>query len=273
MSAFCTHHRSTGNLWLTHFRTRLYARQCPFYFLVFAIIVFLCLWVGAGRAQGQRLVPDIDQKTIVLDPGHGGNDRGAVGPDGKYEKDVTMAVAQSIADRLKNRYRIILTRSGDYAQDIFNRTAIANHQNADLFISIHTGGDFLHKTSGISIFTYQESNDAIPSSPEASSESGQIEIAWDSVQMQHKTDSKQLANFIYDRLCSQQSRSSCKMQQAPLLVLVGANMPALLIEIGYITNPQDELRMGQPENFSRMVTSISEGIDQFLKSYDHQIPQ
>lgn len=267
MSVYCRHYYGDG-LDLETKNTRiiccLWASKSRW---VAGIIGIVFIWVTIGTVEGQRLVPDMDIKTIVLDPGHGGNDWGAKGHEGTYEKDVTLAVAQKLATQLNNKYRVILTRSADYGLEVFNRTAVANHQKAVLFISIHTGGDFLHKTNGMSIFTYQEATESellFPPEPAEQNRDSKTQSPWDRVQIWHKASSKQLAKTIYNRLCDSQNVLTCNIQQAPLLILLGADMPAVLLEIGYITNPQDEKTMNDPEQLSEIVTHIINGIEDFL---------
>ena len=91
------------------------------------------------------------KKIVVLDPGHGGHDTGAEGPDNSQEKNVTLKMATALATELKKEYKIEFTRTGDYGLDIPGRTNMANHMQADLFISIHTG-DISAELEG-SVFT------------------------------------------------------------------------------------------------------------------------
>ena len=110
------------------------------------------------KAKSNKLHFSIQKKTIAIDPGHGGYDKGARGPDGTFEKTVTMELARVLALELEKTYNVILTRTDDYWIDILKRTAMANHLNADMFISIHTGGSFLHQASGISLYYYEKSS-------------------------------------------------------------------------------------------------------------------
>jgi len=240
-------------------------------FITAVFIGFVFLWTAVATTEGQRLVPDNERKIIVLDPGHGGNDWGVKGHEGTYEKDVALIIAQKIAIQLGQKYKIILTRSGDYGLDAFNRTSIANHYKAIVFLSIHTGGDFQYKTNEISIFTYQktfESPLAVPQDSLEDPSSRSIQNTWDRVQIPHNAMSKQLAQSIHNRLCSSQNTLACKIQQAPLLILTGADMPAVLLELGYLTNPQYEKTINNDKQLSDIATHISDGIEDFLSAYD-----
>jgi len=208
-------------------------------------------------------------KTVVLDPGHGGHDNGVQGPSGTIEKSVALGLAQLIASRLKKNYKVILTRSDDYWIDIPGRTAVANHLKADLFISIHTGGSFLHQAKGITIFYYKElSGHALETDVDSSKpgNAGNPQAFWDNIQAGHIASSKALAQIMQNNLSSQLKFPKSKIQNADLMVLKGADMPAILIEVGYLTNPGDEKKLQSPEVLSDFATAICNGIDDYLQN-------
>jgi len=208
-------------------------------------------------------------KTVVLDPGHGGHDNGVQGPSGTIEKSVALGLAQLIASRLKKNYKVILTRSDDYWIDIPGRTAVANHLKADLFISIHTGGSFLHQAKGITIFYYKElSGHALETDVDSSKpgNAGNPQAFWDNIQAGHIASSKALAQIMQNNLSSQLKFPKSKIQNADLMVLKGADMPAILIEVGYLTNPGDEKKLQSPEVLSDFATEICNGIDDYLQN-------
>lgn len=214
--------------------------------------------------------PFLDEiKTVVLDPGHGGHDHGAKGPAGTLEKSVTLGLAQLIADQLKKNYKMILTRSDDYSVDIPDRTAVANHQKADLFISIHTGGSFLHQAKGINIFYYKElSGHGLETGVDSSKQRANAnpQILWDNIQTKHIASSKVLAQIMQNNINSGLEFSKSKIQNADLMVLKGADMPAILIEIGYLTNPGDEKNLQSPEVLSDFARTICQGIDDYFQN-------
>lgn len=208
-------------------------------------------------------------KTVVLDPGHGGHDNGVQGPSGTIEKSVALGLVQLIAGRLKKNYKVILTRSDDYWIDIPGRTAVANHLKADLFISIHTGGSFLHQAKGITIFYYKElSGHALETDVDSSKpgNAGNPQAFWDNIQAGHIASSKALAQIMQNNLSSQLKFPKSKIQNADLMVLKGADMPAILIEVGYLTNPGDEKKLQSPEVLSDFATAICNGIDDYLQN-------
>jgi N-acetylmuramoyl-L-alanine amidase len=111
---------------------------------------------GASAGLAKKLVVIPYEGTIVLDPGHGGHDQGARGSDGTLEKAVTLSLARRVAAGLNQNYRAVLTRTDDYGLDIPGRTAIANHEKAKIFISLHSGGSFLHQATQMSVYFFEE---------------------------------------------------------------------------------------------------------------------
>jgi N-acetylmuramoyl-L-alanine amidase len=208
------------------------------------------------------------KKTIVLDPGHGGYDTGASGPEGTFEKNVTLELARTVAAELENTYRVILTRTDDYFLNIATRTSMANHENADLFISIHAGGSFLHQASGITLYFFNEISKSVltpdtdPSNP---LETLNPQSAWSDIQNMHQTSSKILTNLLQNRINEQTIFKKSEILGAPLKVLEGADMPAVCLEIGYITNPAEEKSLQDINVLSNIAQSIRNGIDDFFE--------
>jgi N-acetylmuramoyl-L-alanine amidase len=208
-------------------------------------------------------------KIVVLDPGHGGDDNGVQGPAGTLEKSVALGLARLVAGQLKKDYKVKLTRSDDYWIDIPDRTAVANHLKANLFISIHTGGSFLHQAKGITIFHYKKLSghaleiDAHSSKPE---DTGNPQALWNNIQAGHITSSKALAQKMQNNFNSQVNFSKSKIQNADLMVLKGADMPAILIEVGYLSNPGDEKKLQSPEVLSDFAKAICNGIDDYFQN-------
>lgn len=211
------------------------------------------------------------KKTVVLDPGHGGHDIGAKGPDGGLEKNVTLKLAAALAALLRDEYEVVMTRTGDYGLDLAGRTNTANHLGADLFISIHTGGSFLHNAGEIIIFYFEglsEQGPAYGSEPARSFADNDVQITWDEIQQKHTGSSSILAKSIQSRINEKVKFSRGNVQSAPLLVLRGADMPAVLIEVGYLTNPAQEKALKDPEVISRLAEAISQGIEDFFSKFE-----
>ena len=206
--------------------------------------------------------------TIVIDPGHGGRDNGARGPDGTLEKNVNMTLANLIAENLADKYRPVLTRNDDYGLGIAERTSIANAGRASFFVSIHTGGSYKYKTRGIKIFYFKDFSDTVSQFGKADAyniEGHEIQVPWDEIQKKHVIASKEAAETIHDRLSENMQFQDSQVLDAPLLVLTGADMPAVLLEIGYLTDPIEEKKLNNNKYLSYLAQEISSGIDDFLQ--------
>jgi len=236
-----------------------------------------CLLIGLGiilicsqALQATPKKPIFAQKknTIVLDPGHGGHDAGASGPQGTFEKSVTLELARTVAAELENTYRVILTRTDDYFIDIPTRTSMANHEKADLFISIHAGGSFLHQARGITFYFFNEISESVLTPGTDSSkplETIDHQSDWSDIQNRHQTSSKILAKLLQNRINEQSLFKKSEILGAPIKVLEGADMPAVCLEIGYITNPDEEKALQDISVLSNIAQGIRNGIDDFFE--------
>jgi N-acetylmuramoyl-L-alanine amidase len=232
--------------------------------LLWALVLAPCAIANAASDQSPA---SVQKKIIVLDPGHGGYDNGAKGPDGTLEKTATLEFARVLAQELNKTYDVVLTRTDDYYVDLLNRTAMANHLNADMFISIHTGGSFLHQAGGISLYYYEKA-----STPAFRPDTDSMETLkhttsqapWSDIQNKHQEASKTLAELILKRI-NETPQFKAGIQGAPLMVLEGADMPAVLIEIGYITNPVDEKSLNDISALTDIADRIKSGIDDFFQ--------
>jgi N-acetylmuramoyl-L-alanine amidase len=245
----------------------LYKRHMVIIMLLFMILPHFAL----AQAKSNTLDFQIQEKTVVLDPGHGGYDIGAEGPDGTFEKNITMEFARVLALELEKTYKVILTRTDDYWVDILTRTAMANHLNADMFISIHTGGSLLHQASGMSLYYYEKnSTPALMLETESMEESknSNVNEPWSNIQGRHQNSSKVLAERILNSIKEKVGENveySADIQGAPLMVLEGADMPAVLVEIGYITNPKEEKKLNDIVELTFLAQKIKKGIDDFFE--------
>ena len=210
------------------------------------------------------------RKVIVVDPGHGGHDLGAVGPSGLAEKVLTLSVAQKIQEILSGTHEVHLTRSDDYAIDIENRTAVANHQRADIFVSIHAGGGFGHQARGVIVF-YQGPRTGPGSKPpqqqRSSWEIGEKPLSWDRIQGVHRAKSQALAKLVHRHLLARLSPEDRGVREAPCLVLRGADMPAILVEIGHLSHPAEEKEFRKPAVISAAAEAICEAIKEYFTTY------
>ncbi len=242
----------------------------PGRYLVVLALVFMLIGAMTTVGIAETQIFEEQKRTIVIDPGHGGHDKGARGPEGTLEKTVALSLARLIATELENKYRVVLTRSDDYRLTIPSRTSTANHLEADLFISLHTGGSFLHKANGITIFYFKEISGPTLTLDTARArplKNGNTQTPWNNIQSKHKATGKVLARLI-QKCLNEQIKS--KVQGAPLMVLEGADMPAILIEIGYLTNPAEEKKLNNTSILSDFARGICNGIDNFFSKNNRE---
>lgn len=235
------------------------------------VLIFLGIiltYPGTLQANPEKPILAKQKKTIVIDPGHGGHDKGALGPEGTFEKNVTLELARMVAKEFENTYRVILTRTDDYFLDIPSRTSTANHEKADLFISIHTGGSFLHQPIGITLYFFKQI--AAPALTPATDPSKPYKrmnhrSVWSDIQNAHQITSKILAKSFLNRINEQTIFKKSEILGAPLMVLEGADMPAVCLEIGYITNPAEEKSLQDIHVLSNIVRCIRKAVDDFFE--------
>ncbi|MEW5806073.1 MAG: N-acetylmuramoyl-L-alanine amidase [Acidobacteriota bacterium] len=198
-------------------------------------------------------------KTIVIDPGHGGDETGAEGKSGIFEKDIVLDIAVRLKRQLQKvqGLKVILTRDRDLTMSLDERTAIANHNRADLFISIHVNASRGKKVNGAETYflSYEAADEEIRALaalennvvglPEEKSEEqkGLEMILWDMAQAQYLKESSELAEWIQEELNKMLGIRNRGIKQAPFRVLMGATMPAVLIEAGFLSNPEEEEKL------------------------------
>jgi N-acetylmuramoyl-L-alanine amidase len=218
---------------------------------------------------------------IVIDPGHGGHDTGTIGPTGLMEKDLCLDVAlrlgKIVAQRLPGA-DVVYTRTDDTFIPLEERTNIANQAKADLFISIHANSSRNHDARGIE--TYYLNLKGSPEAMEvaarenASSEEGvhELEDLVKKIARNEKIDeSREFAEDIQDSLAQriQKSAKSVRnrgVRKAPFVVLIGADMPSILTEISFLSNPADEKMLKKPEYRQRVAEGLYQGVASYLQS-------
>jgi N-acetylmuramoyl-L-alanine amidase len=237
---------------------------------------------SAGRAQPQELPPLIDLaptgglRTVVVDAGHGGSEQGAKGPEGTLEKNVTLSVARRLKAALETRLgvRVILTRDGDSTVGLDERAALANNNKADLFVSLHANASMRPAPSGAEVFylSLDDYGDAAQRAAHGESESlpifgggtRDIElIPWEMAQARYIQESAALAQAVEASLRERVPVSPRSVQQAPLRVLVGANMPAVLVEMGFLSNAEQEKQLRSDGFQNNVVQALVESITRF----------
>ncbi|MBF0343697.1 MAG: N-acetylmuramoyl-L-alanine amidase [Nitrospirae bacterium] len=223
-------------------------------------------------------------KRIVLDPGHGGHDPGAIGKGGLKEKDIVLDVALKLAKLLRDKYHyeVFLTRSKDVFISLDERTAIANSKGADLFVSIHVNANNTPSIKGVETYFLNFADDkealrvaarenaiSIKKMKQVQSELG---IILASLARESKRDeSLRLSHFIQRSMVSNlntkfRSITDNGVRQALFYVLVGASMPSALVEISYITNT-DEAKLLKTQTYKEEIaTSIAKGIGQYVST-------
>ena len=211
-------------------------------------------------------------RAIAIDPGHGGADAGARGPAGTLEKDVTLSVAHRLQAAIQRRLglRVVLTRSGDAAVTLDERAAIANNNRADLFISLHANASVRETAAGAEVFHLGPADhggdagagpDAGVPIPVAGGGTRVLDIVrWERAQFRFLERSALWARTVAEELRTRLPMSPRGVQQAPLRVLVGANMPAVLVEMGFLSNPEQEAQLVSPAFQDAVVEGLLHGV-------------
>ena len=220
--------------------------------------------------------------TIVLDPGHGGGETGAVGPGGLQEKDVTLQIARRLAAAIPKvvSSRIVLTRDSDSAISLDDRTSLANHEKANLFLSLHANSSRATGVHGSETYYLSlEASDRLSqevASRENQSPSGQLPpgaepqnpdldfILWDLAQSAHINESSRLAEAIQTQLNVVSKTENRGIKQAPFRVLSGAAMPAVLVEVGFISHPDEEKQLRSAAFQESVAGAIAKAVGDFF---------
>jgi N-acetylmuramoyl-L-alanine amidase len=224
-----------------------------------------------------RIVERAGPPPIVIDPGHGGNDTGAVGDNGLSESELTLAVARRLAAELRARgHAVRLTRDDGEGRALTDRTAIANRLDAAVFVSLHANASTFSSVTGAETY-YMSLDDG--ASDEAAAATARLEntagtdrepqsdldlILWDLAQASVLNESAELAVDVQTRLNELLDLRDRGVKQAPFVVLTGATMPAILVEVGFLSNRTEASRLAQPEHQQALARAIATGIDAFL---------
>lgn len=220
---------------------------------------------------------------IVLDPGHGGVETGATGPSGTEEKAVALELSRRLKISLERDAGavVVLTRDEDRVMPLDERAAIANHNRAELFLSVHLNAS--KRRGAVGAETYFLSPDStddeartlaalenrasgVPDAPQAGraeGERGLDLILWDLAQNQYLAESGRLAESVQRELNASTGVRDRGVRQAPFRVLMGATMPAILVEVGFISNPQEESRLKEEAYKDKIVDALARAIREF----------
>ena len=222
-------------------------------------------------------------RAIAIDAGHGGTDVGTRGPEGTLEKDVSLSVARRLQAAIQRRLglRVVLTRSGDAGVTLDERAAIANNNRADLFISLHANASMRESATGAEVFylrpvEYEDPGDARGGEhvPVVGGGTRLLDIVrWERAQLRFVDRSALWARTVAEELRARVPMSPRGVQQAPLRVLVGANMPAALVEMGFISNPEQEVQLASPAFQNAVVEAVLQSIIRFRDMAEQGFPE
>ncbi len=218
---------------------------------------------------------------VVIDPGHGGHDTGTIGPTGAMEKEVCLDVALRLGAMLKEKLpgiEVIYTREDDTFIPLEDRSALANQSKADLFISIHANSSRDRNARGIETYYLSFSNDSdaleIAARENALSQSSVNDLQ-DIIKRIARTEkveeSRELAAELQESLAARMMRVSRYnrdrgVKKAPFVVLIGANMPSVLSEVSFLSNPTDESMLKKAEHRQRVAEGLFTGVRKYLES-------
>ena len=223
------------------------------------------------------------KKRIVIDPGHGGHDPGAVGLHGLYEKDVVLDIALKLRDILSANplYEVFLTREKDVYIPLEARTAIANKKNADLFISIHANASPKRKAKGIETYLLnwtdneeanrvaaRENKISLKKMREMNRQVDELGGILGDLERQMKRDeSVNLANQIQNSIVETlDNREDLGVKWAMFFVLFGARMPSVLVEVSFISNPEEEKLLSDASYRLQIAQGIADGLNRYFTS-------
>jgi N-acetylmuramoyl-L-alanine amidase len=214
-------------------------------------------------------------RTIVLDPGHGGGETGAIGPSGTLEKDLTLALARALKHKLESQMpvKVVLTRDEDAPLPLETRTAVANQNQADLFLSIHLNSAagsgargaetyFLSLTASDARAEQSAQAENRPAEGDLASYDLQL-ILWDLAQSRHLAESQTVARLIQEELNQALGLRDRGVKQAPFRVLMGAAMPAVLVELGFLSNPEEESRLADAAYRAGLVDALARAVARY----------
>lgn len=226
-------------------------------------------------------------EVIVVDPGHGGRDPGAVGRTGLCEKTVTLDIGKRVAELLRRKLhvKVILTRTKDEFVSLAERAKIANENKADLFVSIHCNASLKRESGGTETYFLSvaktdwaraveaRENAVIKFElPEAAGDTASLDyILWDMAQNEFLNESSEFAELVQKELTSRFTIEDRGLNQAGFYVLKGCYMPAILVELAFISNRKEEKLLKKDSFRGKAAQGIYEGIKSFKKAYERKL--
>jgi N-acetylmuramoyl-L-alanine amidase len=220
---------------------------------------------------------------VVIDPGHGGHDNGTEGPKGLLEKDLVLDVSQSLGKLIEDRMaaEVIYTRTNDTFIPLEGRTALANEKKADLFLSIHANSSPVPQIAGVETFylnitgTREALDLAARENASAQTSIFELQDIIKKITLHDKSEeSLEFARRIQAALfsCSANDIPAPKdrgVKSAPFVVLIGANMPSVLAEIGFLSNPREEALLKESDYRDKLAEAIFKGIERYAAGLSH----
>ncbi len=248
-----------------------------------ATLLAVCLGPAAGAAPPSGASQPDRFDTVVIDAGHGGDDQGALGGHGLIEKELVLDVARRLEKRLRASGRkVVLTRKSDVFVPLELRTSVANDARGDLFVSIHANSAATAPPRGTETFfaSLESSDDAARQvaarendafgGPSARNDVGDplVALLGDMIETEHMLESNEFAKLAQAELAKLATSPSRGVKQAPFVVLMGVQMPAALVEIGFITNPKEERELADDAHRERVAEALARAIADFAGRYD-----
>lgn len=234
---------------------------------------------GKEKSNQAKLKPGKIRR-IVVDPGHGGKDPGAVGVRGTMEKDVALAIGSKLADKIRQELGIdvVMTRTTDVFIPLHERTSIANKVGADLFISIHANASPNRNTAGIESYYLNLAKTEKAAQLAAQENGTSLEkvsilqaVLFDLMANYKLNDSAHLADEVqkalYKKVNSKfHGSKNLGVKQGPFFVLVGATMPSILVETAFLSNELEEARLADPQYQDTTADGILKGMEKYISS-------
>ena len=226
--------------------------------------------------------PTTGLRTVVIDPGHGGDELGTQGAKGTLEKEITLSVARRLRTLIETRLglKVFLTREDDRTMSLDDRSAFANNHRADVFLSLHANSAVRSALKGAEVYyltveradaeARKKADDNATTLPALGGGNRAIDlILWETAQARYLEQSATLAGYIEQSLRGKVEMSPRAVQQAPFRVLVGANMPAALVEMGYLSNADQENQLTTAGYQDQVAQALLDALIKFREFVEH----
>jgi N-acetylmuramoyl-L-alanine amidase len=250
--------------------------------LITTIVVLMTLAASpaALTQPSTSMLEDERVPVIVLDPGRGGTDQGAQGPTGLLEKNITLQVATEAGRLIEELLglRVVLTRTDDSAIPLETRAALANQAGGDLFISIYAGGSFAPARREFQAFYFDELQGSVPAMREPANDADRLSqggqrqrsgggaskpLLWDQAQLEFIDMSQTFARLLYKNLRAQVSEEGRGVFGLPILLLRWVHMPAVLLDLGSLSDPGFEEKLRDEAYLQRAALGIAQAVNDY----------